>query len=58
MLPYSGLAPMRHDELETEMTFRKELAIMALILGAALSFAQPGTEVGPVASVEAERIVR
>lgn len=40
------------------MTFRKELAIVALMLGAVLSFAQPGGDVGPVASTQAEVIVR
>ena len=36
------------------MTFRKELVIVALLLGAVLSFAQPGDEVGPVASTQTE----
>lgn len=43
---------------ETEMTFRKELAIMALLLGAVLSFAHPGSDVGPVASTQTETVLR
>lgn len=40
------------------MTFRKELAILALVLGAVLSFAQPDGRVGPVASNTAEQVIR
>lgn len=41
------------------MTFRKELIVVALLLGAALSFAQPSAEVGPVAAVsQAQPVTR
>ena len=41
------------------MTFRKELAIIALLLGAVLTFAQPSDRLGPVAAVSGgEQVIR
>ena len=40
------------------MTFRKELVIVALMLGAVLSFAQPDLGPGPVASNATEAVLR
>ena len=40
------------------MTFRRELALVALALGVFLSLAQPDGAVGPVASTAVDQVIR